>query len=145
MQLLTEVSGLLASITGLLLWLPQGLRVWRDRHAPDRLAGISVPTQVLSLAGNVLWLLHAIGIGSFWLGAPSVVTVPIAVMTIVVVRRAAACRDATSVEAALLAATAPDVPLDELPALDAAAVAVTVPVVRAADSEPDADGLVLAS
>lgn len=89
MQLLTEVSGLLASITGLLLWLPQGLRVWRDRDVPDRLVGISVPTQVLSLAGNVLWLLHAIGIGSFWLGAPSVVNVPIAIMTIVVVRRAA--------------------------------------------------------
>lgn len=134
MQLLTEVSGFLASITGLLLWLPQGQRVWRDRHEPERLAGISVPTQVLSLAGNVLWLVHAVGIGSFWLGAPSVVNVPIAIMTIVVVRRAAARRDAAHPAGAAAA----------LPTLDGRPV--TVPVVgEPLDAEPDADGLVLAS
>lgn len=137
MQLLTEVSGFLASITGLLLWLPQGQRVWRDRHEPERLAGISVSTQVLSLAGNVLWLVHAIGIGSFWLGAPSVVNVPIAIMTIVVVRRAARGTVLPTAVVQQAAAGTPLVPV---------AAPVAVPVVeRAHDGDADAAGLVLAS
>ena len=87
MQLLTEASGFLASITGFLVWLPQAKRVWQDRKDPARLAGVSIPTQVLSLAGNVLWLVHAIGIGSFWLGAPSVNNVPVILLTVYLVRR----------------------------------------------------------
>lgn len=90
-QLLTEATGLLASISGFLVWLPQARRVWRDRRDPARLTGISLQTQALSLVGNVLWLVHAIGIGSFWLAAPSAVNIPVVLMTIVVVRRAQRC------------------------------------------------------
>ncbi|EYR65076.1 hypothetical protein N866_15270 [Actinotalea ferrariae CF5-4] len=133
MPLLTEVSGLLASITGLLLWLPQGLRVWRDRHDPERLAGIALPTQVLSLAGNVLWLVHAIGIGSFWLGAPSIVNMPIAVMTIVVVRRAGAGR-----------ATRKDAVREAAPSTDQAACPCTLTRLDPALAS-DGDALALAS
>lgn len=91
MQLLTEATGLLASISGFLVWLPQARRVWKDRDDPARLTGISLQTQALSLVGNALWLVHAIGIGSFWLAAPSAVNIPVVLMTIVVVRRAQRC------------------------------------------------------
>lgn len=88
MHAATEAVGMMASLTSFLLWLPQGLRVWRSRRSPGDLAGIAVSTQVISLAGNVLWLAYAVLIGSFWLGAPAVVNLPIAVMTITVLTRA---------------------------------------------------------
>lgn len=101
MHWVTEVAGFLASITGFLVWVPQARRVWRDRHDPVKLSGVAVQTQALSLAGNVLWGIYAIGIGSFWLGAPSVVNIPIAVMTILVVRRSQKAPDDASTLAAL--------------------------------------------
>lgn len=88
MHLITEASGLLASLSGFLLWLPQARRVWQDRHDRDRLAGVSLQTQVLALLGNTLWGVYALGIGSFWLGAPSVVNIPVTIMTITIVLRA---------------------------------------------------------
>ena len=83
----TEALGMLASLTSFVLWVPQGRRVWRGRGDPTALAGIAVSTQAISLAGNILWTLYAIGIGSFWLGAPAIVNVPILTMGVVVLRR----------------------------------------------------------
>lgn len=87
MDAATEVIGMLASLSSFVIWVPQGRRVWRARHEPAKLAGIAVSTQAISLAGNVLWSLYAIGIGSFWLGAPGIVNIPILTMTVVVLRR----------------------------------------------------------
>ena len=110
MDAATEVVGMLASLSSFVIWVPQGRRVWRARHEPAKLAGIAVSTQAISLAGNVLWSLYAIGIGSFWLGAPGIVNIPILTMTVVVLRRHAralprggACADGAD-------ATAGDVP-----------------------------------
>lgn len=99
MHLITEASGLLASLSGFLLWLPQARRVWQDRHDRERLAGVSLQTQVLALLGNTLWGIYALGIGSFWLGAPSVVNIPVTIMTITIVLRA---QRATAADDALL-------------------------------------------
>lgn len=87
MDAATEVVGMLASLSSFVIWVPQGRRVWRARHQPAKLAGIAVSTQAISLGGNVLWSLYAIGIGSFWLGAPGIVNIPILTMTVVVLRR----------------------------------------------------------
>jgi len=87
MDAATEVVGMLASLSSFVIWVPQGRRVWRARREPAKLAGIAVSTQAISLAGNVLWSLYAIGIGSFWLGAPGIVNIPILTMTVVVLRR----------------------------------------------------------
>lgn len=88
MHALTETLGLLASLTSFVLWVPQGVRVWRARREPAALTGLAVSTQVISLVGNVLWFAYGMLIGSFWLGAPVVVNVPILLMTIVVLVRA---------------------------------------------------------
>lgn len=88
MHAATEVIGMMASLTSFLIWLPQGARVWKHRRDPAQLHGIVLSTQVLSLAGNVLWGVYALLIGSFWLGAPSLVNAPIAVATLVIVGRA---------------------------------------------------------
>lgn len=88
MHAATEAIGMMASLTSFLLWLPQGARVWKHRRDPVQLRGIVLSTQVISLAGSVLWGAYAVLIGSFWLGAPSLVNGPIALATLVVVRRA---------------------------------------------------------
>jgi uncharacterized protein with PQ loop repeat len=90
MHAATEAIAMLASLTSFLLWLPQGARVWKHRHDPSRLAGIAMSTQVIALAGNLLWGVYALAIDSFWLGAPAVVNGPIAIGTILVLRRGAA-------------------------------------------------------
>jgi uncharacterized protein with PQ loop repeat len=89
MHAATEAIGMMASLTSFLLWLPQGARVWKHRDDVTQLQGIAVSTQVISLAGNVLWGVYAMLIGSFWLGAPAVVNGPIALATILVLRRGA--------------------------------------------------------
>lgn len=88
MHAVTEALGLLASLTSFVLWIPQGIRVWRARRDPAALTGIAVSTQAISLVGNVLWFVYALLIGSFWLGAPIVVNLPVLLLTIAVLVRA---------------------------------------------------------
>lgn len=87
MHTATEAIGMMASLTSFLLWLPQGARVWKHRRDPSQLGGIAVSTQVIALAGNLLWGVYALLIDSFWLGAPALVNGPIAIGSIVVLRR----------------------------------------------------------
>lgn len=87
MHAATEAIGLMASLSSFLLWVPQGIRVWRGRHDPAALRGIALSTQVIALAGSLLWVTYAALAGSFWVGAPVVVTGPVAAMTIAVLVR----------------------------------------------------------
>lgn len=108
MHAATEAVGLIASITSFLLWVPQGVRVWRHRRDADQLRGIALSTQVIALTGAVLWVAYAALIDSFWLGAPIVVTGPVAAMTIVVLVRGRRAADpADVVQAATLGQTEP--------------------------------------
>lgn len=84
----TEAVGLLASLTSFVVWLPQGVRVWKGRHHPAALQGVVLGTQVVALLGALLWAAYAVLIDSFWVGAPSAVNVPVIVLTIAVVTRA---------------------------------------------------------
>lgn len=117
MHAVTEAVGLLASLTSFVLWLPQGVRVWRARREPAALTGIAISTQVISLAGNVLWFVYALLIDSFWLGAPIVVNLPVLVLTIGLLVRAR--------RAAAIPTTAPTAPLapgpDDVPPVALAA------------------------
>jgi uncharacterized protein with PQ loop repeat len=86
-NLVIELVGFLASAVSLVLWWPQAARVWRFRHAPDGLGGVSIPTQALLLANAALWAVYALLTGSFWVGAPGLVNAPLALGTIALVRR----------------------------------------------------------
>jgi len=88
MTALTEAAGLAGSIVSLVLWWPQALLVWRCRREPDRLRAVSVPSQVLLLVNALLWAVYAVATQSLWVGAPGLVNAPLAVVTIVVLRRA---------------------------------------------------------
>ena len=86
--LLTEAIGFVASVVSLVLWWPQAARVWRHRHDGGQLGGVSISTQVLLLVNAALWGAYAVATGSFWVGAPGLVNVPLALLTITLLRRA---------------------------------------------------------
>ncbi|WP_129338078.1 hypothetical protein [Cellulomonas endophytica] len=87
MHHVVEIAGLLASLTGFVGGLPHARNVWRNRHDPVKLSGISVTSQWINLSGQLFWATYALGIGSFWVGAPTVVNGPVALLTIVVMAR----------------------------------------------------------
>ncbi len=92
MSALTEVVGLAGSAVSLVLWWPQALMVWRCRGDADRLGGVSVTSQVLLLLNAVLWGVYAVAAQSLWVGAPGLVNAPLAVVTIVILRRSTSGR-----------------------------------------------------
>ena len=94
--LLTEGIGFVASVISLVLWWPQAARVWRHRHDGGQLGGVSISTQVLLLGNAALWGAYAVVTGSFWVGAPGLVNVPLALLTIALVRRSRGSRPRVS-------------------------------------------------
>lgn len=85
--LLTEAVGFLASAVSFVLWWPQAARVWRHRDDGGRLGGVSIGSQVLLVLNAALWGGYAVATGSFWVGAPGLVNAPLALGTIVLLRR----------------------------------------------------------
>ncbi|KQS97429.1 hypothetical protein ASG23_18040 [Cellulomonas sp. Leaf395] len=83
-----ELAGFAGSAVSLVLWWPQALVVWQSRGDPDRLRGVSVTSQVLLLLNAVIWGAYAMSTQSLWVGAPGLVNAPLAVLTIVVLRKA---------------------------------------------------------
>ncbi len=84
---LVDTLGLLATVVSFVVWWPQAHRVWSARHEPGALAGLSMRTQGLLLVASVLWVAYAFATRSPWVGAPSLVNVPVAVGTMVVLAR----------------------------------------------------------
>jgi len=98
-----EIIGFAASAVSFVLWWPQAVRVWRCRHRTEQLSGVSLSAQVLLVTNAVLWGAYAILTESLWVGAPGFVNAPLAVITIVILRRArdTATRIALPIEGAL--------------------------------------------
>ncbi len=79
--------GFVATGFSILMWLPQARTTWQNRNDPVRLTGISEVTQWLLVACYVLWGAYGVVSASLWVSAPSVLAVPLALATIVIVRR----------------------------------------------------------
>lgn len=88
MSAAVEYVGLLASAGSLTLWWPQAVRLWRRRHSPTALGGISITTQVVLLATESLWAAYAVLTASYWVGVPAMVNIPLALLAIRLLRRA---------------------------------------------------------
>lgn len=85
--ILVNALGFVATGFSLLMWLPQARTTWKNRNDPVRLTGISEGTQWLLVACYVLWGAYGVVIQSLWVTAPSVLAVPLAIVTIVIIRR----------------------------------------------------------
>lgn len=79
--------GFVATGFSILMWLPQARTTWQNRNDPVRLTGMSEATQWLLVACYVLWGAYGVVSASLWVSAPSVLAVPLAVSTIVIIRR----------------------------------------------------------
>ena len=82
-----DVLGFIASVVSFVLWWPQAALVWRCRQHGEQLRGVSTPSQVLLLMNACLWGAYALGTGSLWVGAPGLVNGPLAIVTVVLLRR----------------------------------------------------------
>lgn len=82
-----NLLGFTATVFSIFMWIPQARTTWKSRNDAVRLAGISETTQWLTMLGYLLWGLFGVLSESFWVAAPSAVTVPLALATILVVRR----------------------------------------------------------
>lgn len=86
--MLINILGFLASVISFALWIPQAKITWENRNIPEKLAGISKGTQMLVIANATIWALYSILTEAYWTGAPGIVNLPLAVATLVLIRRA---------------------------------------------------------
>lgn len=85
--LLLDLLGFAATAFSVCMWVPQARTTWKNRNDAIRLAGVSETTQWLMLIGYLLWGLFGVLSESLWVAAPSLVSIPLALATIVIVRR----------------------------------------------------------
>lgn len=85
--IVVNALGFVATSFSIVMWIPQARTTWRNRNHPIRLAGVSETTQWLSMIGYLLWGVFGVLIGSVWVAAPSLVSFPLSIATIVIVRR----------------------------------------------------------
>lgn len=86
-SVLVNALGFVATGFSILMWLPQARTTWQNRNDPLRLTGISEATQWLLVTCYLLWGAYGVVSQSLWVSAPSVLAVPLAIVTIVIVRR----------------------------------------------------------
>jgi len=86
--LIVHAAGMVATLTSLILWLPQVRTTWRHRNNPEEMASISVATQYILMASQFLWLFYGLLINSFWVWASIFVNLPSAILTLTLIYRA---------------------------------------------------------
>ncbi|QYH36326.1 hypothetical protein [Salinibacterium sp. M195] len=79
--------GFVGTTFSFLMWVPQARITWQSRNDAVRLAGISETTQWLLVLGYGVWGAYGLLSASMWVAAPSVIAIPLAAATIVVIRR----------------------------------------------------------
>lgn len=82
-----NLLGFAATGFSIFMWLPQARTTWKNRNDPARLAGISETSQWLLFAGYLVWGAYGILSESLWVAAPSAVTMPLALATIIMIHR----------------------------------------------------------
>src|SRR5690554_1262030 len=87
--------GLAATGFSILMWIPQGRTTWMNRNDATKLAGVSEATQWMLVMGYLLWGVFGVLSESLWVAAPSVVAMPLALATIVLIHRGKGLAPAT--------------------------------------------------
>lgn len=80
--------GAIGTAVSTVMFIPQMLRVWRHRSSPSALLGVSLTAQAFVLANACVWFIYGGVTGQFWPAAPGVVSLQVALVTIVMVLRA---------------------------------------------------------
>ena len=90
--MLATVIGVVASTLSLFIWLPQFIKIVKNRNDEVFLKGISTGTQSMALTNSVLWLIYGWLVADFWIAFPSVFSIPLTLGTLyfLVLRKPAA-------------------------------------------------------
>lgn len=86
-ELIVNVLGFVATLFAIFMWVPQARITWQNRNNAQKLAGVSETTQWFSAVSYLLWGVFGALSESFWVMAPSLISFPLSVATIVVIRR----------------------------------------------------------
>jgi len=84
---LLNALGFAATGFSIFMWIPQARTTWKYRNDALRLAGISETTQWMLMIGYLLWGVYGLLSESFWVAAPSAVSFPLALATIILIHR----------------------------------------------------------
>lgn len=80
--------GAIGTLVSTVMFIPQMLRVWRHRSSPANLLGVSLTAQAFVLANAGVWFIYGGVTGQFWPAAPGLVSLQVAMVTVVMVLRA---------------------------------------------------------
>lgn len=86
--LIVEAAGFIAAASTLLLFIPQTLSTWRNRHDAHAFAGLSTGMIWLSFIGAVMWLIYGAGIGAVWTMIPSFINIPLTLFILFLIKKA---------------------------------------------------------
>src|SRR5690606_29868320 len=86
-SIVVNALGFIGTAFSILMWIPQARITWGARNDPAKLAGISETTQWLLTGSYLVWGIYGLLADSPWIAAPSVVALPIAIASVIIVRR----------------------------------------------------------
>ncbi|WP_403025510.1 hypothetical protein [Salinibacterium sp. GXW1014] len=124
-SIVVNALGFIGTAFSILMWIPQARITWGARNDPAKLAGISETTQWLLTGSYLVWGIYGLLADSPWIAAPSVVALPIAIASVIIVRRGR--RLPLTVSVPIISADETHSNLDETH-LDAATGPILVPV-----------------
>lgn len=90
-----DVVGAVATLISFGVFIPQAVRVWTHRANPLALDGVAESGQWLLGFNAILWAVYGVGTGAYWSAAPSLLTLPLAIFVIALLRRSRADLAAT--------------------------------------------------
>lgn len=88
-DMLVEIAGFSGSMMAFLIFVPQALKTIKNRHNYKEIQEtISKGSQWFLVCNATLWGYYAIGTEAFWVGAPGIVNMPLAILSLIYLYRA---------------------------------------------------------
>lgn len=84
--LLLNLCGFVGFTSGLIVFVPQAFKIWRNRHEPVALAGVSEGGQWILFVNQCAYTGYALGNQTYWSVAPATVSIPLSVWMIYMLR-----------------------------------------------------------
>lgn len=85
--MLTNTIGFLASCIAFIMFIPSAVTIYKNRHDAHALRGSSIGMNLLLITNALLWGVYGFLSSAFWVAAPGLVNLPLAVFSIYAIVR----------------------------------------------------------
>lgn len=85
--MLTNTIGFLASCIAFIMFIPSAVTIYKNRHDAHALRGSSIGMNLLLVTNALLWGAYGFLSSAFWVAAPGLVNLPLAVFSIYAIVR----------------------------------------------------------